>query len=286
MPAIDRALDNLSFLPDALRDALGRRVRELVGIAFVVLALLLTLALATWSVHDPSLSHATSRAARNLMGLPGAVVADLLMQLLGLASIALVLPIAVWGWRLLTHRPLSRERIRLLFWMFGVLLAAGFAAALPRSSIWPLPSGLGGVAGDWLMRLPLFLAGGNFAAIVRAACALVCGIGALTCLAVVVGYGWHAGKIRRVDARGDEDTERASISLGRVVHGFLSLKARFSVCAGRAVSPRFPHLRPGRAVAGARRRAHYRRNVARCEDTMARWQTPEPAAGGGARGAA
>jgi len=240
MPAIDRALDNLSFLPDALRDALGRRVRELVGIAFVVLALLLTLALATWSVHDPSLSHATSRAARNLMGLPGAVVADLLMQLLGLASIALVLPIAVWGWRLLTHRPLSRERIRLLFWMFGVLLAAGFAAALPRSSIWPLPSGLGGVAGDWLMRLPLFLAGGNFAAIVRAACALVCGIGALTCLAVVVGYGWHAGKIRRVDVRGDEDTERASISLGRVVHGFLSLKARFTRLLARRPRPRVP----------------------------------------------
>jgi len=240
MPAIDRALDNLSFLPDALRDALGRRVRELVGIAFVVLALLLTLALATWSVHDPSLSHATSRAARNLMGLPGAVVADLLMQLLGLASIALVLPIAVWGWRLLTHRPLSRERIRLLFWMFGVLLAAGFAAALPRSSIWPLPSGLGGVAGDWLMRLPLFLAGGNFAAIVRAACALVCGIGALTCLAVVVGYGWHAGKIRRLDARGDEDTERASISLGRVVHGFLSLKARFTRLLARRPRPRVP----------------------------------------------
>src|SRR5262249_9903218 len=228
MPAIERALDNLSFLPDALRDALGRRVRELVGIALVVLAILLTLALATWSVQDPSLSHATGRPARNLMGLPGAVIADLLMQLLGLASLALVLPIAVWGWRLLTHRLLNRERIRLLFWMFGVLLAAGFAAALPRSAIWPLPSGLGGVTGDWLTRPPLFLAGGNFSVILRAACALVFGIGALACLAVVVGYGWHAGKIRRVDARGDEDEERASISLGRLVHGFLSLKARLT----------------------------------------------------------
>jgi DNA segregation ATPase FtsK/SpoIIIE, S-DNA-T family len=248
MPAIERALDSLSFLPDALRDALTRRVRELAGFALVAFAVLLALALATWSVQDPSLSHATGRPVRNLLGLPGAVIADLLMQLFGLASLALVLPIAVWGWRLLTHRPLKRERVRLLFWILAVLLAAGCTAALPRSASWPLPAGLGGVTGDWLIHAPALLVGGKLSALARTACALVCGIGMLACLAIVFGYGWHADKPRRVDAREEEHEERASISLGLIAHGFLSLKARLV----RLLSRRRPLRVPVSALAHGR----------------------------------
>ena len=113
MPAIDRGLDRLTFLPEALREALRRRLRELGGLALILVATLLALALATWSVQDPSLSHATNAPVRNVLGVSGAIVADLLIQLLGVAALVLVLPIAIWGWRLATHRPLQRERIRL-----------------------------------------------------------------------------------------------------------------------------------------------------------------------------
>ena len=68
MPAIDRGLDSLSFLPDAVRDAMRRRLRELGGLALIALSILLALALATWSVQDPSLSHATTTPVRNVLG--------------------------------------------------------------------------------------------------------------------------------------------------------------------------------------------------------------------------
>src|SRR6266852_3519933 len=214
MPAIDRGLDRLSFLPDALRDALRRRLRELGGLALILAATLLALALATWSVQDPSLSHATNVAVRNALGLPGAIVADLLMQLLGVAALALVLPVAIWGWRLASHRPLNRERIRLAAWMLGVLLAAGCAAALPRSAAWPLPAGLGGVVGDWVLRLPAWLAGGTLAGLARTAVAVTTGTGALACLAVAAGWGWHSAADDEDDAVEDEEREeRAWISL-------------------------------------------------------------------------
>ena len=103
-------LQRLSFLPDALRDALHRRMRELAGTGLIILAAGLALALATWSVQDPSLSHATNAPVRNVLGRGGAIVADVLTQLLGLAALALILPIAIWGWRLASHRRLSRER--------------------------------------------------------------------------------------------------------------------------------------------------------------------------------
>ena len=119
MPAVNQSFDSLSFLSDGLRDMLRRRLREIAGVALVVTAMLLAASLASWSVQDPSLSHATVNPVRNLLGLPGAITADLMMQLLGLGALALVLPIAVWGWRLASHRPLRREWLRLAVWFVG-----------------------------------------------------------------------------------------------------------------------------------------------------------------------
>ena len=239
MAAIDRGLDSLSFLSDAMRDALRRRLRELGGLALIVLATLVALALATWSVQDPSLSHATNAHVRNILGVSGAIVADLLTQLFGLAALAFILPIAIWGWRLVTHRPMQRERMRLLFWLLGVLLTAGCAAALPRSSAWPLPVGLGGVIGDWMLRLPAALSGGTLAGPARIAVAAVAGAGMLLCFAVAAGFGWRA---EGDDAEGplEEDEARGWFPLGWITHGFLSLKARLARALTRRPSARAP----------------------------------------------
>src|SRR5690606_23858198 len=111
-------------------------------------------ALATWSVADPSFSHATSGPIRNVIGYPGAIGADLLMQILGLGSVMLVLPVAIWGWRMLTRRPFDREALRIGCWVLCTVAAAGFASCFPRNAAWPLPTGLGGVIGDALVRAP------------------------------------------------------------------------------------------------------------------------------------
>src|ERR1700728_4723004 len=133
MSMIDRSLDGMAFLSGQLGAVLKRRLSEAGGIAIISLAMMAALALATWSVHDPSLSHATDAPVHNLLGRPGAIAADLMMQLLGLGSLALLLPIAVWGYRLLGHRPLSRERLRGVGWLLRALLMAAFASCLPRT---------------------------------------------------------------------------------------------------------------------------------------------------------
>src|ERR1700749_4044277 len=117
MPAIERVIPLVGQLPAAIREALARRLRELAGLALLALSGVAAGSLMTWSVQDPSLSHATSRAIRNVVGYPGAISADLLMQILGLGAIMLVLPIAVWGWRMMTHRDFDREALRLSCWI-------------------------------------------------------------------------------------------------------------------------------------------------------------------------
>jgi S-DNA-T family DNA segregation ATPase FtsK/SpoIIIE len=237
-----RSFARFGFLPDAAREALRRRLREMAGAGLILVAVLLALALATWSVADPSLSHATNAPVRNVLGLGGAIVADLVTQLLGLSALMLVLPIGIWGWRLASHRQLSRERIRLGLWVLSIPLWAACSAVLPRTPGWPLPAGLGGVIGDWTASI--LLAGGNLPGIARAVALLIMGSGAFVSFAIVAGFRLHAKKKQeaRQESREQEEEERAFISLGWIAHGFLSLKARLRrLLAGR------PNARPSAA---------------------------------------
>src|SRR5260370_7347947 len=116
MPALERVLPLVGHLQVSIRDALARRLRELAGLGLIALSGVAAAALMTWSVQDPSLSHATSRPIRNVLGYPGAIGADLLMQILGLGAIMLILPVPVWGCPMLTHPTFHPAPPRLGSW--------------------------------------------------------------------------------------------------------------------------------------------------------------------------
>jgi 4TM region of DNA translocase FtsK/SpoIIIE len=82
MPAMRYTFSAADIFSDELRAALRRRMHEIIGVALIGVSGIAAVALATWSVQDPSLSHATNAPVRNMLGLPGAVSADLMMQLL------------------------------------------------------------------------------------------------------------------------------------------------------------------------------------------------------------
>ncbi|HEY2755670.1 MAG TPA: DNA translocase FtsK 4TM domain-containing protein, partial [Pseudolabrys sp.] len=257
MASADRSLDVVAFLSEHFREIIKRRLRELAGLSLLTLALLGAIALATWSVQDPSLSHATQKPINNLLGYPGAIFSDLAMQLLGLAAVLLLAPEALLGWRLLSHKPLG-DKWRGAMWILATLFAAAFASTLPIIGSWPLPTGLGGVAGDGLLRLPAMIAGGLHG-IVLLVLAAVYGGAALVTLLLAAGFG-----LPQRDAAADEDEEeedeseaededapdRASPWLGMIVHALLSWKARLGLVLRR--NARLPARAPGQAPTGAR----------------------------------
>jgi len=230
MPAIERVIPLVGHLPSAIREALARRFRELAGLGLIALAGVAAAALITWSVQDPSLSHATSRAIRNIVGYPGAIGADLLMQILGLGAIMLVLPVAVWGWRMLTHRSFDREALRIASWILCTVISAGFASCWPHGGAWPLPTGLGGVVGDALVRAPAMIFGppglayrlvfGSVLFVALAATFLVaCGLGSRP-------LEEELTEIEDDDTPFVEDDDGGSVSLGWAFHAAMSAKAR------------------------------------------------------------
>ncbi len=248
MSAIDRSLDAVAFITDHFRDILWRRLSELAGLALLTLALITAVALATWSVQDPSLSHATNAPVHNLLGTAGAVASDLLMQLFGLAAAVILLPIGLNGWRLLAHQPFG-SRARHFAWLAVLAFASAFAACLPRTASWPLPTGLGGVLGDALLEIPQ-LFGIALTGMTCFATAIVLGFLTLGAFAIAAGLRRPAEKPRTAGRRRNfevadeeeeddetEDERGGFISLGMVTHAFLSAKARLTRLLRRA-----PHM--------------------------------------------
>jgi len=230
MPAIERVIPLVGHLPATIREALARRLRELAGLGLLSLSGIAAAALMTWSVQDPSLSHATSRAIRNIIGYPGAIGADLLMQILGLGAIMLILPIAIWGWRMLTHRTFDREALRLACWILCTVISAGFASCWPHGGAWPLPTGLGGVVGDALVRAPAVVFGPpNF--IYCLVLGIILGAGMIATLLIASGMGSRPQPdeltaIEDDDAPFVEEDDGASVSLGWAFHAAMSARAR------------------------------------------------------------
>ncbi len=290
----------IDFMPETAREFLGRRVAELGGATLLGGVAGVSLALATWSVHDPSWNHAAAGAVRNLAGPAGAVTADLIMQLTGVAVVAILPPVVCWGWRLMTRRRLDHPRLRATLLLVGGVAAAALASSLPATDRWPLPSGLGGIIGDGMLALPRHILGRSEPALmIVALCFAGVAILALTASAgfglrptpgeddddVAAAYDWvPVPKALRQPFEDDADGEpgMALVSVGAAIHAGLSAKAaverlfrRGRKTDGEASPPRAPWLDRDADAPFAESERHGARRTERVEPSF---EAAEPAA--------
>jgi len=178
--------------PDSLRDFARNRAIELAGLLLLLLCGALALALATWSTRDPSINHATDSPVRNWLGSPGAIVADLIMQTIGVGAAPALLPLTAFSLRLIGRRRFDRALWRLTLWILGVFCAAATASLLPVTDRWPLPSGLGGMLGDGLFSLGRRSVGSGSVGASVVGLAVI--LGAILCLTGAAGMGFKGAK--------------------------------------------------------------------------------------------
>ncbi len=220
-----------------------RAIAAISGGLLLALTAFLGLALATWTVSDPSLTHATSAPVHNMMGIPGASLADPIMQMLGLAAPLLLAPLPLWGLRLMNGRPLGLRVNRIIPGLVALLLAPGFFNAFPVTASWPLPMGLGGVVGEmWGAILTSWfgITSGTvhgFFGGVLGLIALVALVRAVQPVRIVKRETAQGFQIRRHHATEDEyglddtdafeaDTPRLSAFRGALAHATLTVRAK------------------------------------------------------------
>jgi S-DNA-T family DNA segregation ATPase FtsK/SpoIIIE len=220
-----------TLVSPAIRELVARRTADLCGLGMAMGAIAVLVALASYNPSDPSLNTATSRAATNLAGPPGAYLADALLQGFGAACVLPSLAMLAWAWRIASRRGLGRPILRAVTTLLALpALATGFAivqAAFPAADQGQLYAGWGGACGHLLAqslfdvaRVPLGPLGVALSGF--GACLL-----ALTLAAVSLGLSpgeWRAAG--RAAAR----AARAGASGGQAAAGYVS---RVSFWSGR-----------------------------------------------------
>ena len=136
-----------AILPEGGRDFLRRRMMELVGVGVAAAGVVLLLALFTYSPGDPSLNHATGRAAHNLVGITGAYASDILLQTFGLAIILVPVALITWGVRMLRTHHLGFFGLRLSLLLLALLMMSVACVGLGDVGSAATHAGPGGLVG-------------------------------------------------------------------------------------------------------------------------------------------
>ncbi|MBX4335887.1 DNA translocase FtsK [Bartonella raoultii] len=135
-----------------------RQVGVFIGLGLLGFILFGVLSLATWNVADPSLTHASTNKVTNLMGWPGAIFSDFVMQFFGLASLGVLLTPLFWSFLLLAQKDIYHFIFRFVLWIISILcflISFALLSFITSFTYWPLPIGLGGVLGDKVLNAAL-----------------------------------------------------------------------------------------------------------------------------------
>jgi DNA segregation ATPase FtsK/SpoIIIE, S-DNA-T family len=137
----------------------NRRLNELVGFLLCISALLLFLAIASYSPLDPSLNSASvltgSHSARNWIGIVGAIASDLLLQGFGISAFLLPVFPAVLGVRWFRSHKVASPIAKFLGGMWLLVFTPAMLSLLPGNTHWknliPIEGLVGRIVGDFLI---------------------------------------------------------------------------------------------------------------------------------------
>jgi DNA segregation ATPase FtsK/SpoIIIE, S-DNA-T family len=149
----------MRFLASIFVPTGNRRLNELIGFLLCVSALLLFLALASYSPLDPSLNSASvitgTHVARNWIGVVGALISDLALQFFGIGAFLLPVFPAMLGLRWFASRKIQSPVAKTLGGIWLVVFIPALLALLPGHLRWlhvvPVEGLLGRVVGDVLI---------------------------------------------------------------------------------------------------------------------------------------
>jgi S-DNA-T family DNA segregation ATPase FtsK/SpoIIIE len=165
------------ILPPGGLDFLKQRGRELFGCLFVICAIWSSVAVFGYSAGDTSINSAGLPDPSNVLGVSGALVADLLLQALGFACFVPILTLLVWGGRLMRGNPIQHSFRSFLALIGASVFYAITLSALPVSENWPLMTRMGGFTGslllDGLVRWDVFAKNGITVLVVGITCVFV-----------------------------------------------------------------------------------------------------------------
>ena len=130
---------------------LKKRAIELVGLSLVFLALLLSASFFSYSPNDPTVIYgANTIKINNLLGIYGGMVADFMLQSLGLTSFLVLITFASWGITLIVKKELKKIKYKILYLFLYIFFTCIFIYTSYNNSFWLIDNGNSGFVGQIL----------------------------------------------------------------------------------------------------------------------------------------
>ncbi len=117
------------------------------GLIVGLWAMFAALSLFGYHPADPSLNRSSEAPVMNWAGYAGAITADLMLQITGLASLLLVFVPLAWAAKLAVGERISYLWMRACLLPLSLVLSAALLSSLEPPLSWPIASGLGGAIG-------------------------------------------------------------------------------------------------------------------------------------------
>lgn len=137
----------------------NRRLNELIGFLLCISALLLFLALTSYSPLDPSLNSASvltgTHVARNWIGVVGAIISDIMLQFFGIGAFLVPVFFCVVGFRWFASRKIQSPIAKTMGGIWLLIFVPALLALLPGHLRWlnviPIEGLMGRIVGDVLI---------------------------------------------------------------------------------------------------------------------------------------
>ncbi|PSL21301.1 DNA translocase FtsK [Shimia abyssi] len=136
------------LLDSNMQAAFEKRGKELIGIALIVLALMASAMVVSYTPNDPSWISVTDAPVQNWMGRIGASIAAPLFMIIGWSSWGLAAVLGIWGVRFACHQGEERALNRVVLSPIMLAMGAVYASTLTPGDAWTHSFGMGGMFGD------------------------------------------------------------------------------------------------------------------------------------------
>jgi len=133
------------------------RLIEITGVALIITAVFLFFSIATYSPSDPNFIYTPENTSiKNWGGFFGSVVADFLLQSIGLISFLIVINLLSWGFEIIRRKKITNIASKIFFKLAYIVFGTTFINIFSNQSFWLIDNGNSGFVGR-LIKENLFL---------------------------------------------------------------------------------------------------------------------------------
>jgi len=131
-----------------INNFIKKRLIESLGVSLIFIGILLLAVIVSYSPSDPNFIYNPENAEiKNIGGFYGSVVADFLLQSLGLISILLVVNLLSWGFKLINEKIINGFPTKIFFTITYLIFGTTVFNIYYNDSFWLIDNGNGGFVG-------------------------------------------------------------------------------------------------------------------------------------------